>query len=176
MAILAPLQERFSMKDNKMPEILFGDLIEIFDDHEARYIVEDTAYIESENIFYINEYECIEFDTITKIWRPNKNNDYILIWDKNKTNKTYQTDEEMLEDNGYEGVVIYKNPDYDGALIGVTDNDLAVYDFDKMVEYLIETEGWDETEAIEWIEYNTMRANAYYENSPIIMYPLKKEM
>jgi hypothetical protein len=37
-------------------------------------------------------------------------------------------------------------------------------------------EGWDEIEAIEWIEYNTMRANAYYDNAPIIMYPINKEV
>ncbi len=91
-------------------------------------------------------------------------------------NGKYQTDEEMLEDNGYEDVVIYKNPNYDGALIGVTDNNIAVYDFDKMVDSLMKEDGLDEIEAIEWIEYNTMRANPYFENAPIIMYPINKEV
>ena len=52
----------------------------------------------------------------------------------------------------------------------------SVNDFDKMVESLMREDGMDEIEAIEWIEYNTMRANPYFENSPIIMYPINKEV
>ena len=42
-----------------------------------------------------------------------------------------------------------------------------------MVEWLISTEGFTEEEAIEWIDYNTIRAIEYFgEDAPIIMYPL----
>ena len=80
------------------------------------------------------------------------------------------TDKEKLIENGYEDVVVFENYSYDGALIGVTTNNIAVYDFNLMVKYLIEKEGFkDELEAVEWIEYNTIRALPYYDNSPIII-------
>jgi len=45
--------------------------------------------------------------------------------------------EEILRDNGYENVTILKNFDYETALIGVTQTNQAVYDYDMMVEYLV---------------------------------------
>lgn len=75
---------------------------------------------------------------------------------------------------GYEDVVIFENYSYDDALIGVTEDGRAVYDFDKMVAWLVETEDFTAEEAIEWIEYNTIRALAYMgDDAPIIMYPLE---
>ena len=63
---------------------------------------------------------------------------------------------------------------YDTALIGVTQDDRAVYDYDKMVEWLVETQGWDELEAMEWIDYNTLRALPYMgPDGPIVIFPLK---
>ena len=79
----------------------------------------------------------------------------------------------MLLYNGYEDVVYLTNYSYDTALIGVTEDNRAVYDFEKMVEWLVETKGFTQEEAIEWIEYNTIRALPYMQNSPIIMYPLQ---
>lgn len=58
--------------------------------------------------------------------------------------------------------------------MGVTDDGRAVYDFEKMVAWLVETEDMDEIEAMEWIEYNTIRALPYAgDHAPIIMYPLE---
>lgn len=80
---------------------------------------------------------------------------------------------ERLLDNGYEGIKYLTDFSYDTALIGVTNDNRAVYDFEKMVEWLMETQSWTNSEAIEWIEYNTMRALPYFgEDTPIIMYPL----
>ena len=85
----------------------------------------------------------------------------------------YITAEERLFENGYEEVVTLTNFSYDTALIGVTDDNRAVYDFNKMVDWLVETQNWTSEEAIEWIEYNTIRALSYFgERAPIIMYPL----
>ena len=51
-----------------------------------------------------------------------------------------------------------------------------VDDFNKMVEWLMDEEGWSDAEAIEWIECNTLRAIPYFgEGAPIIMYPLPTE-
>lgn len=81
---------------------------------------------------------------------------------------------ERLVDNGYEGVKYLTDFDYESALIGVTHDNRAVYDFNKMIEYLINTEGFEnETEAIERIEYNTIRALPYMGNDgPIVLYSL----
>ena len=76
-------------------------------------------------------------------------------------------------DNGYEGVKYLTEYSYDTALIGVTSDHRAVYDFDLMVEWLILNQNFTLEEAIEWIEFNTIRALPYFgENAPIIMYPL----
>jgi hypothetical protein len=77
-------------------------------------------------------------------------------------------------DAGYEGVVILSDYSYDDALIGVSEDGRAVYDFDKMVAWLMEKEGWSMEEAIEWIEFNTIRALPYGgPEAPIIMYPIE---
>ena len=48
------------------------------------------------------------------------------------------TVEEILIDNGYEGIMTFTGPDYDDALIGVSDDNRAIYDFDLMVESLVD--------------------------------------
>ena len=80
------------------------------------------------------------------------------------------TAEELILENGYEDVKYLTNYSYDTALIGISDDNRAIYDFDKMIEWLIEKEEMTQEEAIEWIEYNTIRALPYMgEDAPIIM-------
>lgn len=84
------------------------------------------------------------------------------------------TAEEKILEAGYEDVILLDNYSYDDALIGVTEDGRAVYDYDKMVTWLVETEGFTELEAVEWIDYNTIRALPYMgEGAPLIMYPLQ---
>lgn len=74
---------------------------------------------------------------------------------------------EMIEDYGYEDVIIYENPSYDDAFIGVTNDNRAVYDYDKMVEWLVEKEGMTYDESVDFISYNS---SFYYgEGYPIIL-------
>ena len=80
---------------------------------------------------------------------------------------------ELIEGFGYEDVLIFSNPSYANAFVGISENNRAIYDFDKMIEYLIEEEGWSDIEAIEFIEQNTLRSLPYYENAPIVMYRLE---
>lgn len=87
--------------------------------------------------------------------------------------KSNMTAADKILEAGYESVVIFSDFSYDDALIGVTEDERAVYDFDKMVDWLMEEEGWSQEEAIEWIEYNTIRALPYMgPKAPIVMYPL----
>ena len=81
--------------------------------------------------------------------------------------------EERLLEYGYEDVKYLTNYSYDDALIGVSEDGRAIYDYEKMVEWLMKEEGWTDEEAVDWIEYNTIRALPYMgEGAPIIMYPL----
>ena len=84
------------------------------------------------------------------------------------------TAEERLLNEGYEGIKFLTNYSYDDALIGVSEDGRAVYDFEKMIDWLIEEEGFSDEEAVDWIETNTLRALPYMgERAPIIMYPLE---
>lgn len=81
--------------------------------------------------------------------------------------------EEKLLEAGYEGVKFFVNYSYDDALIGVSDDGRAIYDYEKMIEWLMDEENWSDEEAVEWIEVNTLRALPYMGgDAPIIMYPL----
>jgi hypothetical protein len=80
---------------------------------------------------------------------------------------------EKLLAAGYDNVVILENYSYDDALVGVTEDGRAVYDFDKMIDWLVKTEGMTVDEAVEWIEYNTIRALPYAgPEAPVIMFSL----
>lgn len=79
---------------------------------------------------------------------------------------------EILCDMGYENAVVFENPDYDSAIIGVSTDDRVVYRYSLMVEYLVDKEGMTEEEAIDFIDYNTIRSLPYVDGSPIVMYDL----
>lgn len=71
---------------------------------------------------------------------------------------------EMLQDNGYENVIIFNN--FADAFLGVSVDNQAVFDYSKMVEILIH-DGMDETEAMEYVDYNCV--NCRGEGMPIIV-------
>lgn len=83
------------------------------------------------------------------------------------------TAEEKLLEAGYEDILFFTNYSYDDALIGVSHDGKAIYNYEKMIEWLMKEEGWTDNEAVEWIECNTVRALPYMgEGAPVIMYPL----
>lgn len=80
---------------------------------------------------------------------------------------------EYITERGYEDTIVFENPSYVTAVAGLTDDGRVVYDFDEMVNFLVETDGMEPEEAIEFIEYNTIRAIPYFgPNAPIVMYPI----
>ena len=86
------------------------------------------------------------------------------------------TAEERLLEYGYEGVKYLVDESYDDALIGVSEDGRAIYDFGLMIEWLMTKYGWSDIESIEWIEANTLRALPYFGGgAPIIMYGLPLE-
>ena len=79
--------------------------------------------------------------------------------------------ERLLLEAGYEGTIFFTNPSYEDAFLGVSSDDRAIYDYEKMVEFLINHEDMTEDEAREFIDYN---ATFYIEGGPIILYRLEE--
>ena len=65
-----------------------------------------------------------------------------------------KTPVDILIEKGYKDVVIFRDPDYTTALIGLTPNGNAVYDSDLMLSWLIEHEGMTAEEGEDFISYN----------------------
>lgn len=67
--------------------------------------------------------------------------------------------------------VVFDNPAFDDSIIGVTDDDCVVYDYNKMVEELAAEDGISLEDAADFICYNTIRALPYAgDYAPIVMY------
>lgn len=82
---------------------------------------------------------------------------------------------EWLCENGHEDTVVLESPDYLSAIIGISEEGRLVYSYDKMVEHLMTVENMDAEEAMEFIDYNTIRALPYAgEMAPIILYDIEK--
>ena len=80
---------------------------------------------------------------------------------------------QLLEDLDYDNLVVFENPDYDSAIIGVSHDDRVIYDYDKMIQYLMDEEHMDIDEAADFISYNTIRSIGYVgPEAPIVMYGL----
>ena len=80
---------------------------------------------------------------------------------------------DILMDQGFENFIIFENPDYDSAIIGITENNQVVYDYEKMIEHLMQEDDMDYEESVDFISYNTIRSLPYAgEGAPIIMYSI----
>lgn len=83
------------------------------------------------------------------------------------------TAEEKLLNEGYEDIIIFSGDSYDDALIGVSDDGRAIYDYDLMVDWLMVNDDMTDVDAIEWIDYNTIRSLPYVgDKAPIVMHRL----
>lgn len=86
------------------------------------------------------------------------------------------TNRELLCDLGYENLIVFSDPDYDAAIIGVSHDNRVIYAYDTMVACLMDEDGMTSEEAAEFIDYNTIRAIPYAgAGAPIIMYNIKEE-
>ena len=84
---------------------------------------------------------------------------------------------EYVRSELYEDTIVFNSPSFDNSIIGITTDGQAVYDYEKMVEELMHDEDISEQEAIDWIEYNTIRAIPYAgEMRPVIMFTFKEDI
>lgn len=77
-----------------------------------------------------------------------------------------------LIDNGYEDVLLIGDKNDDStlsALVGISHDRRAIYDYDLLVEAFTKAQGWDEEEAIEWIETNVACVHFQEGNEPIFI-------
>ena len=84
---------------------------------------------------------------------------------------------EMMDLGPEECPIILDNHYYDNSIIGITNDNRLVYDYNKMIREFARDEGCDEIEAQEWVDYNTMRAIPYMgEMRPIILQANRREI
>ena len=77
---------------------------------------------------------------------------------------------DLICELGHDQAIVFDNPDYDNAIIGITTNGKVDYDYSKMIESLMEQDKMTYLEAVEFIDYNTIRVIPYAgEYAPIIM-------
>lgn len=86
---------------------------------------------------------------------------------------THEELKTRIADMGYDSVTIFESPGYDDAFIGIDSNQRAVYDYELMVECLMREDGMSYDDAVDFIEYNTMRALPYWgDSAPVVVYSL----
>ena len=75
-----------------------------------------------------------------------------------------------------EDAIVFDNPAFDNSIIAVTTDGKAVYDYNKMVVELMRDDNISEQDAIDWIEYNTLRVIPYAgDMAPIVVFTLEGE-
>ena len=74
----------------------------------------------------------------------------------------------------HEDAVVFTEDWYDDAIIGVTIEGNAIYDYDKLAEILMEHDKMSYEDAVEWIDYNMVRGAVYMgQYKPYIAYTMK---
>ena len=67
----------------------------------------------------------------------------------------------------------FDGPHYDSAIIGIDSLGRVVYDYDKMIDHLVEHDNMTPEEAIDFIDYNPVRSTPYWGGEPIIFYSIE---
>ena len=85
---------------------------------------------------------------------------------------------DLLNEMGMTDSIVFENPNYDSAIIGYDMvSNRIIYDYELMIQHLMENDGMEYDEAAEFIDYNTIRATPYAGGlAPIILYNLKDEL
>ena len=68
-------------------------------------------------------------------------------------------------------IKLFDNPSFPNSIIGLTQDYRAVYDMELMIADLMAEDNMDYTDALDFIEYNTLRALPYAgSDAPIVLY------
>ena len=80
---------------------------------------------------------------------------------------------DLLNELEYTDTVVLENPSYLNAIIGITDEGALCYSYEKMIKCLMEEDKIEQEDAMEFINYNTIRALPYASSMgvrPIVVY------
>ena len=70
-------------------------------------------------------------------------------------------------------MLIFADPDNASAVIGISETGALIYSHEKMVEWLMQNYELSKTDAIEFIETNTVQTLAFGSgNCPVILYEI----
>ena len=98
-------------------------------------------------------------------------NDAVTTKDYRENLDAFTTDEDVKK--AYEAICDDSNcyiiDGFPRAVIGVSQDNRIIYDFDKIIEILMSRDGMTEFEALEYYSFNIERAFPYYKPSPIII-------
>lgn len=84
-----------------------------------------------------------------------------------------KTNREILCDMGYEDAIVFDNPSYDSAIVGVSIDGNVIYDYDEMIRCLMVEDGMSSEDAADFIDYNTIRSLPYAgDSAPIVIYKI----
>lgn len=76
----------------------------------------------------------------------------------------------LLSEWNLDEMIVFDNPSYETAIVGYDiHTNRIIYDYQLMIDYLIENGQMSEEEAVEFIDFNTIRSLDYIENAPIIL-------
>lgn len=84
------------------------------------------------------------------------------------------TDEEELDN-----IIVLEGDEFADGAIGITESNELVYSYSRLVKSLSEKTDMTEVDAMEWLDYNTIRSLPYMErhgNVPIIIHEFKEDM
>lgn len=83
---------------------------------------------------------------------------------------TYDEVVEYAEENNLL-IPIFDNPKFPNSILGISYDNRVIYDMEQMITDLMEEDDISYIDALEFIEYNTLRIIPYMgENAPIILY------
>ena len=84
--------------------------------------------------------------------------------------KEYVNDEDILNK-----IVVLEGDEFASGVVGITEDYKLVYSYEKLVKSLTNSYGSEE-DAVEWLEYNTLRAIPYMSSdgllAPVIIHEL----
>lgn len=78
---------------------------------------------------------------------------------------------EKLENVGYDlsDISFVEIDGFDEACVGISSSDRLVYDYDKMLDVLLNRDKMSLEEAKEYIEYNVFNSLSYMSGAPIVI-------
>lgn len=83
---------------------------------------------------------------------------------------TYDEVVSYAEENNI-AIKMFDNPSFPNSILGLTLDDRVIYDMELMISDLMIEDNISYSDALEFIEYNTLRALPYMGNdAPIVLY------